>query len=44
MAMERQWWANAQYSRRECLEVVEIPWQEFRNKGALNLPEGWLHH
>ena len=23
--MERQCWANAQYSRRECLEVVEIP-------------------
>ena len=23
--MERQWWINAQYSRRECLEVVGIP-------------------
>ena len=23
--MERQWWTNAQYSRRECLEVVGIP-------------------
>ena len=23
--MERQCWANAQYSRRECLEVVGIP-------------------
>ena len=23
--MERQCWANAQYSRRECLEVVHIP-------------------
>ena len=23
--MERQCWANAQYSRRECLEVARIP-------------------
>ena len=23
--MERQCWANAQYSRRECIEVVGIP-------------------
>ena len=23
--MERQCWANAQYSRRECLEVMGIP-------------------
>ena len=23
--MERQFWANAQYSRRECLDVVDIP-------------------
>ena len=23
--MERQCWANAQYSRRECLELVGIP-------------------
>ena len=23
--MERQCWANAQYSRRECLEIVAIP-------------------
>ena len=23
--MERKYWANAQYSRRECLELVGIP-------------------
>ena len=23
--MERQCWSNAQYSRRECIEVVDIP-------------------
>ena len=23
--LERQCWANAQYSRRECLEIVGIP-------------------
>ena len=27
VTMERQCWANAQYSRRECLEVVGIPRQ-----------------
>ena len=27
VTMERQCWANAQYSRRECLEVVGIPQQ-----------------
>ena len=25
VTMKRQCWSNAQYSRRECLEVVEIP-------------------
>ena len=25
--MERQYWANAQYSRRECLELAGIPRQ-----------------
>ena len=25
--LERQYWANAQYSRRECLEVVAMPRQ-----------------
>ena len=48
VTIERQCWINVQYSRRECLEVVEIPRQvddkeEFRNKGAVNLPEDWLH-
>ena len=23
--LERQWWANAQYSRRECIEVAVVP-------------------
>ena len=23
--LERQYWANAQYSRRECLNIVDIP-------------------
>ena len=27
VTLERQCWANAQYSRKECLEVVEIPRQ-----------------
>ena len=27
MTMERQYWANAQYSRRECLELAGIPRQ-----------------
>ena len=27
VTMERQCWANAQYSRRECLEVAGIPRQ-----------------
>lgn len=22
---ERQWWKNVQYSRQECVEVVDIP-------------------
>ena len=25
VSMERQCWANAQYSRRECLELVGVP-------------------
>ena len=25
VSMERQCWANAQYSRRECLELVSVP-------------------
>ena len=27
VTLERQYWANAQYCRRECLEVVGIPHQ-----------------
>ena len=27
VTMERQFWANAQYSKRECLEVAGIPRQ-----------------
>ena len=23
--MERQWWANAQWSRRKCLGIIVIP-------------------
>ena len=25
VSMERQFWANAQYSRRECLDLVGVP-------------------
>ena len=27
MTLERQYWANAQYSRKECVEVISIPRQ-----------------
>ena len=32
VAMERQCWANDQYSRRECIEVVSIPDNVNNNK------------
>ena len=30
--MERQCWANAEYSRRECVEILEIPSSVCRNQ------------
>ena len=46
--LERQHWANAQYSKKECVKVVDIP-QQVDNKhkeakAAVNVPKGWLHH
>ena len=34
--MERQCWANNQYSRRECLEISDIP-ENNENKDSENL-------
>ena len=30
--MERQCWANAEYSRRECMEILGIPSSVCRNQ------------
>ena len=35
--MERQCWANAQYSRRECLDVVGIPSADVLEEKVLNI-------
>ena len=37
--LERQCWANAQYSRRECLEIAGIP----RSVDDNSLEEKYIH-
>ena len=48
VTLERQCWANAQYSRKECLEVVGIPRQvdhnQLETKVISNFREGWLQN
>ena len=39
--MERQCWANAQYSRRECLEVVGISEKRIGRQSADHFQKDW---
>ena len=38
IALERQCWANAQYSRRECLEVAVVPESVKQNEPENKIP------
>ena len=46
--LERQFWANSQYSKRECLEVAGIPESVKRNdledKILKNFRKNWLRY